>query len=285
MLLDSAPFRRGKCCPFFIFWFFVSGSVSFVRFFCRFSLLRVAIWKNFRERTFVFGCRCWSCVFGGIVLMFLLYLLAVRSRNCLEKFSWCQVLCFWDFSLYFRFFVDVVFACVFSRDKAQVVTGHPHTHLFSSVLVLLFLSRRAGLSPFFGRASCFLAFSRGAILGPASFWDSPGTYGAWARSPLPRPFFGREAAWVFLCFLCLVVVFPLLFCFAASHNFTRRPANGSTYGRPGALDVPPLARVRARGCPSRAEGWSPPCDVIVLFLVFGFGSQGPRRIAPRAFCL
>ena len=26
-------------------------------------LLRVAVWKNFRERTFVFECRGWSCVF------------------------------------------------------------------------------------------------------------------------------------------------------------------------------------------------------------------------------
>ena len=95
--------------------------------------------KKFRERTFVFGCRCWSCVFwwvfayvfafcfggllpkvfgkillmsgllflkkfsganfcflgvgvghvfvGAILLMFLLYVLAVRSRSCLDKFS------------------------------------------------------------------------------------------------------------------------------------------------------------------------------------------------------
>ena len=30
------------------------------------------------------GCRCWFCVFGSVLLMFLLYVLAVRSRNCLE---------------------------------------------------------------------------------------------------------------------------------------------------------------------------------------------------------
>ena len=104
--------------------------------------------------------------------------------------------------------------------------------------------------------------------------------------PFRGPFLGREAARVFPCFLCLVFVSPLLFCFAASHVLLEGPPiNGSTYGRPGALDVPPLARVRARGCPSRAEGWSPPCAVFVFCLVFGFGSQGPRRIAPRAFCL
>ena len=51
---------------FFHFVFFVSGSVSFVVFY-RFSLLRVAVWKNFRERTFVFERRGWSCVFRSCV--------------------------------------------------------------------------------------------------------------------------------------------------------------------------------------------------------------------------
>ena len=52
----------GKAVRFFHFVFFVSGSVSLVVF-GRSSLLRVAVWKNFRERTFVFECRGWSCVF------------------------------------------------------------------------------------------------------------------------------------------------------------------------------------------------------------------------------
>ena len=47
---------------FFQFVFSVSGSVSFAVFYCS-SLLRVAVWKNFRERTFVFERRGWSCVF------------------------------------------------------------------------------------------------------------------------------------------------------------------------------------------------------------------------------
>ena len=66
--------------------------------------------------------------------------------------------------------------------------------------------------------------SRGAILGPARFLDSPGTYVRGLSSLTPsEALSGREAARVFLCF--------------------------------------------------------------ILFLVFGFGSQGPKRIAPRAFCL
>ena len=45
---------------FFVFlcWLGVFASFS------QFVFLRVAGWKIFRERTFVFGCRCWSCVFS-----------------------------------------------------------------------------------------------------------------------------------------------------------------------------------------------------------------------------
>ena len=132
--------------------------------------------EKFSGANFLFlGVGVGLVFFGGALLMFLLYVLAVRCRNCLENSLDVRSCVSGIFSLYFRFFVDVVFVCVFF--KAQVVTGRPHTHLFSFVLVLLFCPA-AGLSPFFGRASCFLAFSRGAILGPARFWDSPGTYGA-----------------------------------------------------------------------------------------------------------
>ena len=82
------PSRRGKCCPFFfLFLFLGSGSLSFVVFF-RSSFLRVAVWKNFRERTFVFVCRCWSCVFWCcFAYVFALFLFFFRSRKCLKKFS------------------------------------------------------------------------------------------------------------------------------------------------------------------------------------------------------
>ena len=77
-------------------------------------------------------------------------------------------------SLFFGFFlfVDAVF---FSRDIAQVVTGHPHTHLFCLFLFVFVLSRRACLfRPFWPCVLLLgLFFSRGAILGPACFWDSP----------------------------------------------------------------------------------------------------------------
>ena len=58
-------FEGGNAVRFFHFVFSVSGPVSFAVF-CRSSFLRVAFWKNFRERTFVFGWLCWSCVFWWV---------------------------------------------------------------------------------------------------------------------------------------------------------------------------------------------------------------------------
>ena len=54
--------------------FFVSGAASFVVFY-RSSLLRVAVWKNFRERTFVFAVVV-GLVFFDIFLGFCVYGLA-----------------------------------------------------------------------------------------------------------------------------------------------------------------------------------------------------------------
>ena len=62
----------------------MSGSVSFAVF-CRSSFLRVAFWKNFRVRTFVFGWLCWSCVFWWVFAYVFASFLAVRSRNCPKK--------------------------------------------------------------------------------------------------------------------------------------------------------------------------------------------------------
>ena len=51
----------------FVFFFFVFSVWSGVFcLFCRSSFLWVVFWKNFRERTFVFGWLCWFCVFWWI---------------------------------------------------------------------------------------------------------------------------------------------------------------------------------------------------------------------------
>ena len=69
---------------FFILCFCVWFGV-FCRFFAVLLFLGSFFEKNFRERTFVFGCRCWSCVFWWVFAYVFLYVLAGRSRKCLEK--------------------------------------------------------------------------------------------------------------------------------------------------------------------------------------------------------
>ena len=156
-----------------------------------------------------------------------------------------------------------------------------------SLFFWFFLFRPAvfGFSPFFGPASCFLAFSRGAS-GPRAFlgfsWKLRGL-SSLAPGPSEALFFGREAAWVFLCFWCLVVVFPLLFCFAASHVVLEGPPTARPTAGPGALDVPPLAQVRARGCPLRAEGCAPsfPGFLLPYFVFLAEGHTDPRTHSVR----
>ena len=109
---------------------------------------------------------CWCCFFfGGVLHRFLLYVLAVRSRNCLEKSSWCQVCCFWVHFLFLRFFADVIFVSVcFLRDKAQVVTRHPQYAPVFVVPVLLFCPAAAGLSTVLDVRPASWRFLRGAFL-------------------------------------------------------------------------------------------------------------------------
>ena len=77
--------QGGNAVRFFLFVFFLSGPVSFVVF-CRSSPLRVVFGKIFgSELLFLGGC-VGLVFFGRFLLLFLLYFLAFRSRNCLEKF-------------------------------------------------------------------------------------------------------------------------------------------------------------------------------------------------------
>ena len=103
-------------------------------------------------------------------------------ENGPKKFSSCQVCCVWGFCslslslvLCFSAVVVFLFFVVFKRESSGL-TGHtpPRT-----VLVLFFFVPAAlGFSPVLAVRPFFLAFCRGAILGPGRFLDSPGTYGA-----------------------------------------------------------------------------------------------------------
>ena len=136
--------------------------------FCVLLFLGSLFGKNFRGRTFVF----WASVLVLCVLMvfclvrFLPYILAFRSRNCLEKFSWRQVFCFGVFSLFLRFFVDVVFGSFFLKKQRLGNNKTPHTHLSLSVFVLRFVPPRLVYRPFWP-CVLFLGVFSGNRSGPA----------------------------------------------------------------------------------------------------------------------
>ena len=221
------------------------------------------------------------CVFGAVLPMFLLYYLLFRSRNCLEKILLMSGLVFLGCLLSsFGCFADVVvffvfFFFFFQRDSSGSNRAHPHTH-FVFLFPFLFCVPAAFVCscPFWPCVLSSLAFCRGAILGPGRFWDSPWT--------LLRPF-SRDARRQG-CFSASCA----LFCFSPfrsvlrPHTFSRSPSRlSSRSGQPrvGFLSRkghnigwsrPPLARVRARGSASRAEGWSPP---VSGFLTASFGSH------------
>ena len=113
-MCDFPPSRKGKCCPFSSFCVFRVWFGVFCRFFSVFLFLRSLFEKDFRERTFVFGWGCWSCVFWWVfAYVFALFLggslLKVFGNNSFDVKSGV----FWGRSLFlWFFFVDVVF-CVF----------------------------------------------------------------------------------------------------------------------------------------------------------------------------
>ena len=68
--LVFSPFSKGEVLSVFFFCFSVAGSASFVFFAVLLFYGSMFVGINFRERTFVFGCRGWSCVFRGVCLGF-----------------------------------------------------------------------------------------------------------------------------------------------------------------------------------------------------------------------
>ena len=180
---------------FYFCFFFLSGSVSF------FFLLRVVVFgENFRWVS-VLVLRFWWCFayvfvlcFGGSLPKLFAKILLMSGLVFLRFFSLLLIFRRRRFCLWF-----------FSRDKAQVVTGHPHTHLFSSVLV--FLSRRVCFFALVGRASCFLAFSSGCHSGPCAFWGfSWNSRGSSSLAPSEAPFWDarRQGCFVFASLACFL---------------------------------------------------------------------------------
>ena len=115
-LVLLAPLLKGEMLSvFFILCFFVSGPVSFA-FFVVPLFLGSFFGKIFGSELSFLGGYVGLVFFGGFLLLFSLYFLAFRSRNCLEKFYRCQVWFFSGFVLFslgFFVVVVVVFGCCF----------------------------------------------------------------------------------------------------------------------------------------------------------------------------
>ena len=65
----------------------MSGSASIAVFFAVLLFLGSLFEKIFGSERLFFGVGVGHVFFGVVLLMFLLYVLAVHSRKCLEKFS------------------------------------------------------------------------------------------------------------------------------------------------------------------------------------------------------
>ena len=84
---DFSPFSKGEMLSVFLILCFLCLVRRLLSFFAIFHFLGSFFEKIFgSELLFLGGC-VGLVFFGGFLLMFLLYFLAVRSRKCLEKFS------------------------------------------------------------------------------------------------------------------------------------------------------------------------------------------------------
>ena len=106
---------------------------------------------------------CFLVVFSH---RFLLYVLAVRSRNCLKNSLGVRS-CFFGFVLSSLGFssTSVLFFSVFSFKRERSGSNRTPPHALVLFVPVLFLPRCAWLIARFGHASCFLAFFSGCHSG------------------------------------------------------------------------------------------------------------------------
>ena len=115
--------------------------------------------------------------FGGFLLLFLLYFLAFAPEPVWKNSIDVRSGFFWVRSLFLRFFRRRRFFLFFffKRQRSGSNRTPPHA------LVLLFpfsfcVPPLFSVSPVLAVRPASWRFSRGAILGPARFWDSPWTF-------------------------------------------------------------------------------------------------------------
>ena len=180
-------------------------------------------------------------------------------RSCVSGFFFLSSSGFFVDVAFFFFFVYCF--CSFSREKAQVVTGHtPH-----APCVLLPFSclcpRRTGFISRFGRASFPSRVLSGCHSGPRAFWhflDSLGTLGGLEITrPLLRPCFldaRRQGCLLSILLLSCVAFSPFVVfcgCFTPTRRGGADPSSNEAYPRvivpaPRPSEGPGSAIVRGR---------------------------------------
>ena len=201
--------------------------------------------KKFRERTFVLGRWCWSCVFWWVFAYALAFCFGGSLPKVFGKFFLMSGLLFFGFGLsFFGFFVDVVFFCFFKRYRSSSNRTPPH-----ALVCLFFLSRRTCCFALFGRASCFSALFSGCHSGPRAFLGfSSNLRGLSSLAPSEASFSwdARRQGFLGVSLVCFCFSPFVLFC--GRTLFLKGPPRDLAEAGAGDL-ARPLARVRARGCP------------------------------------
>ena len=159
----------------------------------------------------------WCCVAYVFALLFVFSLPKLSQKNSLDVRSGV-------FGLFFSpplvSFADVVvlFVSFFLRETAQVVTGHTPTRTLHSCFFFLSVSPpQPGLSPVLAVRPFFLAFCRGAILGPGRFcvfWTLSVLGGAEITRPPSEALFSdaRRQGCFIASRACFVFPLFVLFC-------------------------------------------------------------------------
>ena len=156
-------FSKGEVLS--IFCFSVASSVS-LAFFCCFSLLGVTVGNKFSGANFL-GVEVGLVFFDGVLPRFLFQVVALRSRNCSEEILLMSGLPFLGSFSLFLGFPSSSFLFFFERYSSGSHRAHPSRTFL--VCFLCFLSPPHLLSPVLAVRPFFLAFCRGAFLGPVRF--------------------------------------------------------------------------------------------------------------------
>ena len=174
-----SPFSKGEMLSVFFILCFSCLVRCLLSFFAVLLFLGSLFEKIFRERTFVFGWWCWSCVFWWVFAYVFAFFWRFAPESVWKNSLDVRSGVFWVRSLFLWFFSPTSFFAVFLfflRETVQVVTGHPLTRTCFACSFFFLCPAAFVCFARFGRASCFLVVFRGAILGPVRFWDSPCTF-------------------------------------------------------------------------------------------------------------